>query len=189
MATGEEKKPRDERKGFSFEELDRELDDAEVVFGTAKGRQRPPEPEPIEAPEGGTVFADLISDQPRRDEPEMPRTAEEFEALAAKQAEDQLNTRVLTQSAQPSTPLWLSSLLVAGLAVLLLVMLIRGGREGVYRSILGYAAMLISVGGILWAGSGAMHPGSVKEQRVCIAAAVVCLTVGIIALIIKINTG
>ena len=89
------------------------LDDAEVVFDTAKGRKPRPEPEPIEAPEGGTVFADLISDQPRRDEPEMPRTAEEFEALAAKQAEDQLNTRVLTQSAQRSTPLWISSSLVA----------------------------------------------------------------------------
>jgi len=187
MVTGGDKKPQDEAKGFSFQELEAEADVPAVVPGASKPVESPPQAEPTQPSQAGTGFVDLASDVPEEEHSKAPQTAEDFDALEAKEEEDRINARVLTQSTQSSAPLWLTSLVAAGLTVVLLVMLIRSAGENGYSTILTYATMGVSVGGMLWAASGAMNADSPKERNICITAILTCLVSGGIALFIKLT--
>lgn len=149
---------KEEKVSFSFEDLMSEMGDIRIKISDESDKETKPEEkkgligtaeEITEKENVENPFA--VSAEPQKNEEPAPVG---YKHLKRKPSDDPNEFRILTASSPKPTPMWVSGLISAILAIILSIPLIKNSQSPFFPSFFSYSVILLAGGSAFWNGYG-----------------------------------
>ena len=151
---------------LSFEAITAEIGDVTIpVVDDMNARAEDAAPSDFFPGMGGTVMGDEVAPAKTLDENEK----------------DRINKRVLTGCSPEARHMYVEGFICGGLAALFMAPIVLRLAFMQYQPWFSYMSMLLAGGATLWSLSGLQVETEIEGRRLCIASAVFCAAVAVIA--------